>query len=61
MDLKEARFKRRVTQWTLAKRTGIHQSKISLIEHGEIPKKGEKEALSTALGFKADDIEWPKE
>ena len=61
MDLREARFKRLVTQWALSKKTGVHQSRISLLEQGEIPKEKEKQALSAALGFKADDIKWPEE
>jgi len=62
MDLREARFKSRVTQWALFKMTGVHSSKISLIENGFVePKEREKEALSNALGFKANEIDWPKE
>jgi transcriptional regulator with XRE-family HTH domain len=34
MELKEARFKRRITQYSLSKITGVHQSRISLIENG---------------------------
>ena len=34
MDLREARFKRRITQWALSKISNVHQSRISLIENG---------------------------
>jgi|WetSurMetagenome_2_1015567.scaffolds.fasta_scaffold13185_5 DNA-binding XRE family transcriptional regulator len=57
MDLFEARAKRRTTQWDLRQKTGIHQSKISLIERGYvIPSPLEKMKIAKALGYKVQDI-----
>jgi len=36
MDLVEAKVKKRKTQWDIRKQTGIHQSKIGLIERGYV-------------------------
>lgn len=46
MDLREARFMRRITQWSLSKTTNVHQSRISLIENGDKASVKEKEALA---------------
>jgi len=52
MDLKEARFKRRMTQFDLRILTGIHQSRISNIERGYIiPRDDEKHKIEDALGL----------
>ena len=60
MKLKEARFKKNVTQWDLWKATNIHQSRISLIENDYIlPTEKEKELIASALGFSMDAIIWP--
>ncbi len=62
MDLSVARAMRKKTQWDLRKATGIHQSKISLIEHGYVePTDKEKSALAEALGFGVGEIEWSAE
>jgi len=62
MHLFEARAKQRKTQWDLRKLTGIHQSKISLIEVGHVqPSDKEKLAIAKALGLGVDDIQWPAE
>jgi len=62
MDLKEARFKRRLTQLELRLKTGIHQSKISHFERGYlIPREDEKARLAKALGVKANDLNWSHE
>ncbi|MHC4292178.1 MAG: helix-turn-helix transcriptional regulator, partial [Planctomycetota bacterium] len=46
-------------QWDLSRATGIHQSKISLIEHGYIiPNDKEKEAIADALGVSINEIDW---
>ncbi len=46
-------------QWDLRRDTGIHQSKISLIERGYVePSSAEKSMLAAALGFKVDEIQW---
>jgi len=59
MNLREARFKARLTQFDLRIRTGIHQSKISYIERGYItPRPDEKKALATALGIDEREIEF---
>lgn len=61
MKLFEARARRRKTQWDLRKQTGIHQSKISLIERGYVePSPDEKTMIAAALGFKVSDIQWEK-
>ncbi len=61
MRLVEARFKKRMTQWGLRNLTGIHQSKISLIENGYlVPNESEKWEIAQALGFKPEEIDWPK-
>lgn len=60
MDLQIARAVKRKKQWDLTKATGIHQSKISLIEHGYIiPNDREKAAIAQALGFGIHEIDWP--
>jgi len=57
MNLFEARAKRRMTQWDLRRKTGIHQSKISLIERGYvIPKEDEKARIARALRCRVQDI-----
>ena len=62
MDLAEARFKRQWSQWELQKRSGVHQSRISLIENGYVaPTQKEKAAIVRALGIKAKDLEWPNQ
>lgn len=49
--LREIRVIRRVTQFKLRLSTGIHQSKISLIENGLVePSEDEKRRLANALG-----------
>jgi len=59
MDLLEARFKRRITQWALSKLINVHQSRISLIENGDRASEKEKVALAKGLGFEVEDINWP--
>jgi len=59
MDLREARFKRRLTQFDLRLKTGIHQSKISHFERGFMqPRQDEKTRLAKALGFKPEEIDF---
>ena len=58
MDLKEARFQKKLTQFDLRIKTGIHQSKISNFERGYLkPNKDEKKLLAKALGIKASDLD----
>lgn len=62
MDLATARAIKKKTQWDIRKATGIHQSKISLIEHGYVaPNDGEKSAIAKALGVTVSEINWPGE
>jgi len=57
MDLFEARARKRLTQWDIRKATGIHQSKVSLIERGYIqPTEEEKKLLAEVLGLPVDHI-----
>ena len=59
MDLVEARVKRRKTQWDLRRATGIHQSKISLIERGYVDaSEDEKSRIAAELGFGVAEIDW---
>lgn len=59
MNLFEARARQRATQWDLRRETGIHQSKISLIERGYVePSPAEKSMLAAALGMAVDEIQW---
>ncbi len=61
MDLREARFKRRITQWSLSKISNVHQSRISLIENGDKANERERMALAKGLSVKVEDIDWPNE
>jgi len=55
--LREVRVVKRITQFQLRLGTGIHQSKISLIENNLMePRDDEKEKLSRALGANAEEI-----
>jgi transcriptional regulator with XRE-family HTH domain len=55
--LREIRVVKRITQFQLRLITGIHQSKISLIENGFIePQDEEKEKLAKALGVSLEEI-----
>jgi predicted transcriptional regulator len=54
--LREMRVVKRITQFQLRLATGIHQSKISLIENGLIePRKDEKQKLGKALHVKSEE------
>ena len=61
MELREARFKRRITQWSLSKIANVHQSRISLIENGDKASEREKKALAKGMGVKVEDIDWPND
>ena len=61
MNLFEARMMKRRTQWDLRIATGIHQTKISLIERGYVePRKSEKLKLAKALNCLPEQIEWDR-
>ena len=58
--LREIRVVKRVTQFQLRLSTGIHQSKISMIENGLIePREDEKKRIAKALGVGSEEI-WKK-
>ncbi len=55
--LREARVLTRITQFQLRLSTGIHQSKISMIENGLIdPREDEKLRLAKALHVRPEQI-----
>jgi len=55
--LKEHRARKRITQFELRLKTGIHQSKISLAENGYIELSSEeKEKIARALSVCVDEI-----
>lgn len=55
--LREVRVLRRITQFQLRVSTGIHQSKISMIENGLIkPSEDERRRLAKALGVGSEQI-----
>ena len=55
--LKEIRALRRVTQFQFSLNTGIHQSKLSLVEGGMMfPTEVEKQKIAEALCVTVDDI-----
>ena len=55
--LKEVRFFKRVSQPLLALKTGIQQSRISLIENSlATPREKEKEKIAEALNVSAEDL-----
>jgi transcriptional regulator with XRE-family HTH domain len=59
MDLQMTRTIKKQTQWDLGRATGIHQSKISLIENGYIvPNDEERALIAKALGVADDEIDW---
>ena len=57
MTLREARFFKGLNQWDISFKTGIPQSKLSLIERGYVdPRKDEKKKIAKALNCKVEDI-----
>ena len=55
--LREIRVVKRVSQFQLRLMTGIHQSKISMLENGLIaPREDEKKKLAKALNVKIEEI-----
>ncbi len=62
MKLREARFKKNLTQWDIVLPSGIPQSKFSLIERGYIkPSEEEKRQIAKVLKVKTNEIEWTLE
>jgi transcriptional regulator with XRE-family HTH domain len=61
MDLRRVRFEKRISQHSLSKDSGVHQSRISLIENGlHTPKPEEIEAICQVLEIPPTRITWPK-
>ena len=57
MTLREARFFKGLNQWDIAVKTGIPQSKLSLIERGYVtPKEDEKKKIAKILGYRVTEI-----
>ena len=57
MTLREARFFKGLNQWDISVKTGIPQSKLSLIERGYIdPKEEEKRKIAKVLGCKVTEM-----
>ena len=55
--LREIRVVKKISQFQMRIATGIHQSKISLIENGLIePRDDEKKRLAKALGRRPEEI-----
>ena len=55
--LRETRVVKKISQFQLRVLTGIHQSKISMIENGLIPPRNdEAEKLARALGVRVEDL-----
>lgn len=55
--LREIRVVKKISQFQLRIMTGIHQSKISLMENGlVIPREDEKKRLAKALGCKSEEV-----
>ena len=61
MTLREARFFNGLNQWDISVKTGISQSRLSLIERGYVEaKEDEKKKIAKTLGCKVSDI-FPEE
>ena len=55
--LRETRVVKKISQFQLRVLTGIHQSKISMIENGLIPPRNdEAEKLARALGARVEEL-----
>jgi len=59
MNLKEARFKKGLTQFDLRLKTGINQATISHFERGYlIPNDEKRRKLAKALNLTAKDLDF---
>jgi len=55
--LYETRVLRRISQYVIALKSGIQQSRISLIQNELVtPKEGEKQKIAKALNLEVEDI-----
>ncbi len=62
MKLRKVRKLARISQWKLAAMSGVHQSRISLIENGLISARDdEKVRLCEAMAVNPWRIEWPED
>ena len=60
MELFIARVSKRLTQWELARKSGISPSQLSLFEHGyRLPSPEVMEKIAKVLDIPVDEIEWP--
>jgi hypothetical protein len=60
MRLETVREGINLSRWDLFVKSGVHTSKIGLIEDGySVATEKDKSALSKALGVKVDAVEWP--
>lgn len=57
-ELKKIRIlDKKISQWELSRRSGIHPSRLSLIENDlTTPTANERRAISEALGVPAEEI-----
>ena len=61
MQLQQIRKEKGYSQWKLAKKSKVHQSRISLFENGlYVPNRDEIARLRQALNVDASLIEWPQ-
>ncbi|SPF42629.1 Cro/Cl family transcriptional regulator (fragment) [Syntrophobacter sp. SbD1] len=57
MELREARFRKKMTQYDLWLLTGVSAPRISLAERGfAVLRKREREAIAKALGMPVESI-----
>lgn len=57
MTLREARFFKGLNQWDISLKTGISQSRLSLVERGYVNlREDEKKKIAKVLGYKVADI-----
>ena len=57
MSLREARFFKGLNQWDISVKTGVPQSKLSLVERGYIDlREDEKKKIAKVLNCKVADI-----
>jgi transcriptional regulator with XRE-family HTH domain len=60
LSLREIRFRRGASQYSIQRDSGVHQSRVSLIERGLVkPTDKEMGAIAQALGVDQRFIAWP--
>jgi transcriptional regulator with XRE-family HTH domain len=57
-ELKKIRlFDKKISQFELSRRSGVHPSRLSLIENGlTVPTAGERKKISEAIGMPPEEI-----